>query len=249
MISKTVLVIGGTSGIGEASAKVFSSKGWAVILSGRDKLRGEAILNQLTPHTLGHCFIKADVTSENEIRTMFEKIRAQYEQLNAAFNSAGILGEPDNISSMSEQEFRRVIDVNLIGTFNALKYEMEIMSKQRSGSIINCSSIGGVVGMPGISAYVASKHAIIGLTKSAALEVAPAGVRVNCVSPGATFTPMQYSMLAKDPNLKASLEGSHPLGRIANAEEVANAVFWLASDESSFVTGSNLMVDGGFSAK
>ena len=247
MNGKTVLIVGSTSGIGEAAAIVFAKKGWLVIVSGRDVDRGEEVVRKLPGN--GHLFVQVDVTDAQQVESLFRRIKLKYQQLDAAFNSAGILGNSSNIPDMPEVDFRAVINTNLVGTFHCLKHEMQIMSSQGRGSIVNCSSIGGVVGMPGISAYVASKHAIIGLTKSAALEKVPAGVRINSVSPGATMTPMQDRMMRSDPSLEVGLKATHPLGRIANPEEIANAVYWLCSPESSFITGTNIIVDGGFTAK
>ena len=248
MRGKTVLIVGGTSGIGQSCAAIFADRGWTVVICGRDVERGESIVSALAGQ-LPHSFIAADVCNEGHVENLFAQFNSRYGQLDAAFNCAGILGVPDNIPVMSVENFRNVLDVNLVGMFSCLRHEMKIMSEQKSGAIVNCSSIGGVVGMPGISAYVASKHAIIGLTKSAALEIAPAGVRVNSVSPGATMTPMQEGMITRDSGLETALIAQHPIGRIANPEEVAKAVYWLCSDDSSFVTGTNIMVDGGFSAK
>ncbi|KKB62521.1 hypothetical protein WM40_17170 [Robbsia andropogonis] len=247
---RNVLVVaGGTSGIGEATALYFAKREWDVAIIGRNAVAGERIEGQLNSCGGFHSFYEADLTDPEQVTQVFGDITSRYSRLDAAFNCAGILGTPANIPDQSLAELRRVLDVNLSATFLCLQHQMRIMSAQGHGSIVNCSSIGGVVGMPGIAPYVASKHALIGLTKSAALEVAPAGVRVNCVSPGATYTPMQEKMIANDPNLEASLAQSHPLGRIARPDEIASAVFWLSASDATFVTGTNVMVDGGFSAR
>lgn len=193
-------------------------------------------------------FVRADVSDAADVERMLNRSIGAYGRLDCAFNNAGI-GALVPLVEQTEQDFDRVIKVNLKGVWLCMKYEIRQMLRQQGGAIVNASSVGGLIGVQGMSTYAASKHGVIGLTKSASLEYAQAGIRINAVCPGWIRTPMVEKVLSADPQFEAQILKREPVGRMGNPEEVAEAVVWLCSDAASFVTGHAMAVDGGLVAQ
>jgi len=244
---KTALITGGTSGIGRAAAIALGKAGAAVVLTGRRETEGQAVAKEVQALGAKALFVKGDVSNEADVKRMVdEAVRFGGGRLDIAFNNAGIEQIPQPLLETPSSTFDPIFDINVKGVWLSLKYEVAAMQKT-GGSIINTSSVAGLIGMGGISIYVASKHAVIGLTKAVALEAAPLHVRVNAVAPGAIETPMLDRFAAVVP--REALATMHPLGRVGKAQEIADVVVWLASGASSFVTGQTIAVDGGFTAQ
>lgn len=249
---KVALITGGSSGIGKATALAFAKKEAKVVIAGRRKLEGEATIRLIQKQGGDAIFIPTDVSKAVEVESLVSSIVNHYGSLDIAFNNAGIQGPLKKMIDCTEAEFDSVVNVNLKGVWLSMKYEISQMLKQGHGVIVNTSSSFGLLGAPTASFYSATKHGVEGLTKSAALEYAKSGIRVNAVSPGSIETPMldRYfanSKLFRNPE-KARREDKqlHPLGDFGKPEEVADAVLWLCSNQSSFVTGHSLAVDGGY---
>jgi len=249
--NRVALVTGGTSGIGSATALAFAREGAKVVVSGRREKEGHEVISLIKKNGGEGMFIKTDVASESDVAALVTKTMSTYGRLDAAFNNAGIEGETGKQThEQSVENYRAVMDVNVLGVLLAMKHEVSAMLKNGGGAIVNNSSVGGLIGFPGVSVYVASKHAVIGLTKSAALEYAAKSIRVNAVSPGGIVTPMLDRFTGgADTDFFKQLEAMHPIGRTGLPEEIAEAVVWLCSEKASFVTGQSLAVDGGFAAK
>ena len=247
---KVALVTGAGAGIGLAATKAFAEAGASVVLADRD---AEAIGKATEELRLaGHTAIglTCDVTDKAQVAAMVEQAIGTYGRLDAAFNNAGINTSGAPLLDTSDEEFERIINVNLCGVWNCMKAELRQMVAQRSGAIVNCSSIGGMVGSKGRSAYSASKHGVIGLTQSAALDYATQGIRINAICPGMTDTPMTITVSKNyDPEVVKTLLARAPIGRFAQAEEIAAAVVWLCSPAASYMVGHALAVDGGVLAQ
>jgi NAD(P)-dependent dehydrogenase (short-subunit alcohol dehydrogenase family) len=245
---KVALVTGGTSGIGRETAVLFARAGAKVVVAGRREPEGQKTVELI--HAAGGdvLFVKTDVSKASDVETLVQKIAEKFGRLDAAFNNAGIEGAYAPIVRQSEEDFDRTINVNLKGVWLCLKYEIRQMLKQGiGGAIVNMASVLGLVGSAGISAYSASKHGVIGLTKTAALENAKKGIRVNAVCPGFVETPMSDRTL-RVPAAHQFALSCHPIGRLGKPAEVAEAVLWMCSDRASFMTGQVLGIDGGFLA-
>ena len=245
--NKVAIVTGGSFGIGKATAIAFAQKGAKVVIA--DWVEDSETLNAIK--TLGGeaIFIKCDVSKTEDVKAMLEKTIATFGHLDYAFNNAGIEGNNGITQECTEENWDKTIGINLKGIWLCMKYEIPEMLKQGKGVIINCASIAGLVGFPGLPAYVASKHGVIGLTKTSALECAKLGIRVNAVCPGAIKTPMIDRITGNKKEVEEQFAGMEPIGRLGHPEEVANAVLWLCSDEASFVTGHAMAVDGGWVAQ
>jgi NAD(P)-dependent dehydrogenase (short-subunit alcohol dehydrogenase family) len=246
---KVAIVTGGTSGIGRATAIAYAQQGAKVVVAGRRVEAGQETV-QLIKAAGGEAFFtQTDVTQEVDVKTMVDRTVSVFGRLDIAFNNAGMHGENAVLTEQTDDEYDRMMTANVKGVWLCMKYEIAQMMQQGSGAIVNTSSILGVVAMAGVPLYTASKHAVQGLTKAAALQYAKAGIRINAVGPGAIATDMFEAATGGQDEAKAYMAGLHPMGRIGQPSEVANAVLWLSSDAASFVTGETLMVDGGFVAQ
>ena len=246
---KVAIVTGGSSGIGRAAARLFVRDGAKVVVADINIEGGEETVQMIAKEGGEALFVKTDVSKAAEVEAMVNKTVESFGQLDCAFNNAGISGEPASIVDCTEEDWERVINTDLRGVWLCMKYEIPEMLKRDAGAIVNTTSQLGQVGYPNLCAYTASKHGIIGLTQVAALEYAEYGLRVNAVIPGNTRTPMLARALAMDPAFEAMFVGQEPIGRLADPEEIAEAVVWLCSDAASFVTGSAMAVDGGYLAQ
>jgi NAD(P)-dependent dehydrogenase (short-subunit alcohol dehydrogenase family) len=246
---KVALITGGGSGIGRATAQVFAREGAKVVVADVVVEGGEETVRVLKLAGGEATFVKADVSRATEVQALVQKTVETYGRLDCAFNNAGIEGVIQPTVEYGEAHWDRVLAINLKGVWLCMKYELQQMLKQGSGAIVNTASVAGLVGLPGFSAYVAAKHGVNGLTKTAALEYAKAGIRVNAVCPGAIRTPMFERGARDNPGIEEQVVALEPIGRMAAPAEVGEAVVWLCSDAASFVTGLPLAVDGGWVAQ
>lgn len=246
---KIALVTGAASGIGRATALAFAKAGASVALADVDGDGGAETARLVEELGRKAVFVKCDVSREEDVRNLHNRTIETFGRIDAAYNNAGIEGEQALTGDCTDANWNRVIDINLKGVWLCMKYQIPQMLKQKDGAIVNCSSIAGLIGFEGIPAYVASKHGVIGLTKTAALEYAKTGIRVNAVCPGVIQTPMIERFTHGEAQAQQMLMEGEPVGRIGRPEEVADAVLWLCSEQSSFVTGHPLVVDGGWIAR
>jgi NAD(P)-dependent dehydrogenase (short-subunit alcohol dehydrogenase family) len=245
--NKVALVTGGSFGIGRATAIAYAKKGASVVIA--DWIEDNETLNEIKALGGEAIFVKCDVSKSDDVKAMVDKTISTFGRLDYAFNNAGIEGISASTQDCTEENWDKTIGINLKGVWLCMKYEIPEILKQGKGVIINCASIAGLVGFPGLPAYVASKHGIIGLTKTTALECAKLGIRVNAVCPGAIKTPMIDRLTGNKKEAEEQFAGMEPIGRLGIPDEVANAVIWLSSDEASFVTGHSMAVDGGWVAQ
>ncbi len=246
---KVALVTGGTSGIGRAAAIAYAREGANVVVAGRRVTEGEETVRLVRAQGREAIFVPTDVAREAHVKNLIGRTLEQFGRLDFAFNNAGIEQTPTPFLEQTVETYDQVMDINVKGVWLSMKYEIPAMLKTGGGSIVNTSSGLGVIGMPGIEIYVASKHAVIGLTKSAALEFGKQGIRVNAVLPAAIDTEMFQRFAGEGAEFRAQVTALHPIGRIGKSEEIADAAIWLSSSKSSFVTGHSLLVDGGFTAQ
>ncbi|WP_336024826.1 SDR family NAD(P)-dependent oxidoreductase [Halobellus salinisoli] len=241
------IVTGGGSGIGETTAIEFAERGASVVVADVDVEGGEATVETIEEAGGDARFVETDVTDPDAARGMVDVAVDEFGGLDYAFNNAGVGGAQTPITDYDPEDWQAVIDVNLLGVFNCLKPEIEQMQEQESGAIVNNSSILGHVGFESASGYVAAKHGILGLTKTAALENGETGVRINAVCPGFIETPLlEEGGITSDPELRKQIESRHAMNRLGTPQEIADAVCWLCSAEASFVTGEALGVEGGY---
>ena len=245
---KVVLVTGAASGIGRAVALAFGRAGAAVVVADIAIDGGHSTAAMIVEGGGKALFVPSNVTRALEVEALVDKTVHHYGRLDCAVNCAGVFEEGARLAELEEAIYDRIMEVNVKGAWLSMKYQLRQMVKQGSGAIVNLSSAFGQVGAPSQGVYAASKHALAGLTKSAALEHAKEGIRVNAVCAGAVRTPMLARAIGREPAIEKKLRAAHPMGRFAEAGEIANAVLWLCSDQSSFVTGHELSVDGGFTA-
>jgi NAD(P)-dependent dehydrogenase (short-subunit alcohol dehydrogenase family) len=250
---KVALVTGAAAGIGRATALEFAAEGAKVVVSDIVIEGGEATAAEIRAKGCEAIFVRADVSKAEDVAALMAQTIKTYGRLDLACNNAGIEGEVVPLIEQTEQDFDRIINVNLKGTFLCVKAEIIQMLTQGGGSIVNLASIAGLIGFPGLSPYVASKHGVNGLTKNAALEYAKQGIRVNSVCPGGIDTRMLDSLADQatggTQTSRQMMDGLHPMGRIGTPEEVARLIVWLSSDKASFITGVHMPIDGGFVAQ
>jgi NAD(P)-dependent dehydrogenase (short-subunit alcohol dehydrogenase family) len=246
---KVALVTGGGSGIGRATALAFAREGAKVVVADVVVAGGEETVRLIKAAGGEATFVKADVAKAAEVEALVKKTVETYGKLDCAFNNAGIEGEIAQTTDCTEENWNRVVDIDLKGVWLCMKYEIPYMLKQGSGAIVNTASVAGLVGFQGLPAYVAAKHGVNGLTKTAALEYAKSGIRVNAVCPGVIQTPMVERAFRANPQFGEAAAALEPVGRLGKPEEIAEAVVWLCSDAASFVTGLPMAVDGGLVAQ
>ncbi|GGF02534.1 SDR family oxidoreductase [Aliidongia dinghuensis] len=249
MSKPVVLITGALTGIGRATALAFAREGARIVVSGRRDEVGQALAAELRAADAEAEYHRADVRHEDDVKRLVDSTVARFGRLDVAVNNAGTEGEIGPITGQSVENFRATFETNVLGTLLSLKHEMRVMLEQGSGSIINLSSVAGQVGFPGAAVYVASKHAVEGLTKSAALEGAAAGVRVNSVAPGPIATDMFERFTGGEAEAKAGFLASIPAKRAGAPDEIAQTIVFLASDKAKYLTGQNIAVDGGYIAQ
>jgi NAD(P)-dependent dehydrogenase (short-subunit alcohol dehydrogenase family) len=245
---KVALVTGGSFGIGRAAAVAFAKRGAKVAMADWAEDKDQETLKQIKDSGGEALFISCDVSKNDQAKAMVEKAVAQFGRLDFAFNNAGIEGTMAPSQECTEENWDKTIGINLKGVWLCMKYEIPFMLKQGKGAIVNCASVAGLIGFPGLPAYVATKHGVVGLTKTAALENAKQNIRINAVCPGVIKTSMIDRITGKDKVVEKQYMDMEPLGRMGQPEEVAEAVVWLCSDAASFVTGHAMPVDGGWVA-
>ncbi|HXD78558.1 MAG TPA: glucose 1-dehydrogenase [Puia sp.] len=246
--NKVAIVTGGASGIGEATARLFATQGASVVISDVNEKAGNAVAQQIRENGGHAVFVKADVSRPEECQTLVDRALEVNGRLDIAFNNAGIGGEMNPVADMSIEGWNRIIAVNLSSVYYCMKFQLAPMLRQKKGAIVNMSSILGMVGFANSAGYVAAKHGVVGLTRTAALEYSASGIRINVIGPAFINTPL-LTNAGIDDTAKHELQKVHPIGRLGESAEVAELVLWLSSDKASFVTGSYYPVDGGYLAQ
>ena len=247
--NKAVFITGGLSGIGKACAIAAAKEGANIVIADMKSESSDKAMEEIRKENSKAIFIECDVSNFNQVQKAIEKTVTTFDRLDVALNNAGIGGESGKVGDMTEQAWLKVIGVNLNGVFNCMKHELTQMEKQKSGVIVNMSSILGKVGFATSSHYVAAKHGVIGLTQTAALEYATEGIRINAICPGFIDTPLlAKGGITDQEDLKQQIIDLHPMKRLGKSEEIANGFIFLASDDSSFVSGTSLEIDGGYLA-
>lgn len=245
---KIVLITGGGTGIGQTTALAFAREGAVVVLAGRSAMAGEQTVSLIKERGGEAHYIQTDVTNEEQVASLLHQIMTRYDRLDIAFNNAGVLGKPGPLTELDEQDWDTVFNVNVKGTWLSMKYELQHMLKRKIGAIINMSSnIGARIANPVVAPYTAAKAAVLGLTQAAALEYIKSGIRINAVSPGPVTAPMSLQGTETEAERAQRVAALLPIGRIGLAEEVSDAVLWLASPQSSLVVGHDIILDGGVS--
>ncbi len=249
LIDQVALVTGGGNGIGKAAALAYAAAGAKVAVADINAEAAAAVRDLVKEQGGQAISLTADLTQPEQVAKMVEAVVSEFGQLDIAFNNAGIDLEAAPLARITEDTFDQLVDVNVKGVWLCMKAEIEQMLKQGKGSIVNTASVGGLVGAPGQPIYGTTKHAVVGMTKSAACEYAYKGIRINAVCPGVIETAMTERAVARNPKRQDHIVGFHPIGRLGTAEEVANAVVFLSSPQASFIVGVALPVDGGFTAR
>jgi len=249
MTQKVAIITGGATGIGKSTAMLLASKGIKVVISGRREAVGQEAIEEIRARGGDAAFIAADVDNETQVSQMIGFAVKKYGRLDLAVNNSGISNETKTIGDSDPANFRAMLQTNVMGVYLCMKYEIQQMLKNGGGSIVNLASIAGLNGIPYAGPYAATKHAVVGLTKSGALDYATQNIRINAVAPGAIKTDIIAGSIAQGQYDEATISAMHPMARMGNPEEIAHGIAWLLSDEASFVTGHILNIDGGFQAK
>lgn len=249
MRKKVAVVTGGTSGIGRSAVLAFAKEGSCVVFAGRREKEGEKTLGLLKQQGGSGLFVACDLTKKGEVESLIQKTLEEYGRLDYAFNNAGTEEGMGAIWRLNEEDWDQCVDINLKAVWLSMKYEIPAILKSGGGAIINNASISGLVGVAGGTIYSACKFGVIGMTKAAAVEYAKARIRVNAVAPGAVNTEMMGRLYPNKESLEQFVTQTHPLGRLAQPEEIAEAVVWLCSDHAGFITGQVLAIDGGYTAQ
>jgi len=247
MKDQVVIVTGAAGGIGLSTAEAFAGAGAIVVLADINEPVEQA--EKLTAKGYKAVSIRCDVADEKDVAAMIDQIVSKFGRLDVAYNNAGINSPVAETADASSEEYDKVMAINLRGVWNCMKYELRQMRRQGSGAIVNCSSIGGLIGIADRGVYHASKHGVIGLTKSAALEYAARGIRINAVCPGIIATPMVEQMMEREPEAMKELIKEVPIGRLGRPEEIAAVVLWLCSPAASLIIGQAIAVDGGYTVR
>ena len=246
---KVALVTGAGSGIGRASALAFAREGARVVASDIDRASGESVTQEIRRAGLDAVFVRCDVTVERDVEALVQSALEAFGRLDCAHNNAGGPGKGGLMHEIPTEEWNAILALNLTGVFLCMKHEIPVMVRQGSGAIVNTSSGAGLVAVPLLAHYAAAKHGVLGLTKTAALENARTGLRINAICPGSVETPALRAHMAKDPAIAKGILATQPGGRLGTPDEIAEAVIWLCSDRASFVTGESFVVDGGAVAR
>jgi NAD(P)-dependent dehydrogenase (short-subunit alcohol dehydrogenase family) len=244
--NKVAIVTGGSFGIGKATALAFAKRGAGVVVA--DWIKDHETVDEIRDAGGTALFVQCDVSNSSNVEALVNETTTMFGRLDFAVNNAGIEGHTAPVHECTEENWNKTLDINLKGIWLCMKYEIPQMLKQKKGAIVNVASVAGLIGFPGLPAYVASKHAVVGLTKTAALENAKSGIRVNAVCPGVIKTAMIDRVTGKDKRVEKQYVSMEPVGRMGTPEEVAEAIVWLCSDAASFITGDALAVDGGWIA-
>jgi NAD(P)-dependent dehydrogenase (short-subunit alcohol dehydrogenase family) len=249
LAGKIALVTGGGGGIGRVTSQAYARQGAKVVVVDLDADAARGVAEAINSQGGDAIAIQTDVSSNSQVAAMVERVVSHYGRLDIAFNNAGIDIEHEPLAKATEETFDKLMSINVKGVWLCMKYEIEQMLKQGGGAIVNTSSIGGLIGAARQPIYGATKHAVIGLTKAAAVEYARKGIRINAVCPGIIDTEMTERAIARDPRRKTYIEQAHPIGRLGQALDIANAAVFLSSDEAAFIVGHAMPVDGGFTAR
>lgn len=248
-MTKVALITGGASGIGKETALLLASRGVTVVISGRRERQGLETVKAIEAAGGKASFAQADVNDEASVRKLIDQVVRDHGRLDMAVNNAGISNENKVVGESDSGAFQGMLQTNVMGLYFCMKYELQQMRQQSGGAIVNVASIAGLNGIPWAGTYAATKHAVVGLTKSSALDYATQNIRVNAVAPGAIKTDLIEGQIALGQYDEATISAMHPMGRMGEPREIANGIAWLLSDEASFVTGHVLSIDGGFQAK
>jgi NAD(P)-dependent dehydrogenase (short-subunit alcohol dehydrogenase family) len=249
MTQKVAVITGGATGIGKSTAMLLARKGIKVVISGRREAVGQKAIEEIRAQGGDAAFIAVDVDHEAHVKRLIEFAVEKFGRLDLAVNNAGISNETKTMGDSDPAKFQAMLQTNVMGVYLCMKYEIQQMLKNGGGSIVNLASIAGLNGIPYAGPYAATKHAVVGLTKSGALDYATQNIRINAVAPGAIKTDIIAGSIAQGQYDEATISAMHPMARMGNPEEIAHGIAWLLSDEASFVTGHVLNIDGGFQAK